>query len=93
VLDEATSALDSEAEAAIHDTLGEVMAGRTVIAIAHRLSTIARMDRIVVLDAGRIIDAGTHAELLARGGLYAELWSRQSGGFLGTIVGQAVPPG
>nr|WP_317620659.1 ABC transporter ATP-binding protein [Actinoplanes sp. KI2] len=82
VLDEATSALDSEAEAAIHDTLDEVMAGRTVIAIAHRLSTIARMDRIVVLDAGRIIEQGTHAELLDRGGLYADLWSRQSGGFL-----------
>jgi ATP-binding cassette subfamily B multidrug efflux pump len=82
VLDEATSALDSEAEAAIHDTLGEVMAGRTVIAIAHRLSTIARMDRIVVLDAGRIIEQGTHIELLERGGLYASLWSRQSGGFL-----------
>jgi ATP-binding cassette subfamily B multidrug efflux pump len=82
VLDEATSALDSEAEAAIHDTLDEVMAGRTVIAIAHRLSTIARMDRIVVLDAGRIIEQGTHRQLLERGGLYAALWSRQSGGFL-----------
>ncbi|TDB73201.1 ABC transporter ATP-binding protein [Micromonospora sp. KC721] len=84
VLDEATSALDSEAEAAIHDTLDEVMAGRTVIAIAHRLSTIARMDRIVVLDTGRIVEQGTHAELRERGGLYAQLWSRQSGGFLGT---------
>src|SRR6185295_2432809 len=82
VLAQATSALDSEAEAAIHDTLGEVMAGRTVIAIAHRLSTIARMDRIVVLDAGRIIEQGTHTELLERGDLYASLWSRQSGGFL-----------
>jgi ATP-binding cassette, subfamily B, multidrug efflux pump len=88
VLDEATSALDSEAEAAIHDTLGEVMTGRTVIAIAHRLSTIARMDRIVVLDAGRTAEQGTHAELRERGGLYADLWSRQSGGFLGTAVGQ-----
>ncbi|MEH1125595.1 ABC transporter ATP-binding protein [Micromonospora sp. CPCC 206061] len=88
VLDEATSALDSEAEAAIHETLGEVMTGRTVIAIAHRLSTIARMDRIVVLDAGRIAEQGTHAELLERGGLYADLWLRQSGGFLGTAVGQ-----
>ncbi|MET7422996.1 ABC transporter ATP-binding protein [Dactylosporangium sp. NPDC005555] len=87
VLDEATSALDSEAEAAIHDTLGEVMQGRTVIAIAHRLSTIARMDRIVVLDAGRIVEQGTHAELLDRGGLYADLWSRQSGGFIGTTAG------
>jgi ATP-binding cassette subfamily B multidrug efflux pump len=88
VLDEATSALDSEAEAAIHDTLGEVMTGRTVIAIAHRLSTIARMDRIVVLDAGRIAQQGTHADLLERGGIYADLWSRQSDGFLGTAVGQ-----
>ncbi|TDC84282.1 ABC transporter ATP-binding protein [Micromonospora sp. KC606] len=88
VLDEATSALDSEAEAAIHDTLDEVMTGRTVIAIAHRLSTIARMDRIVVLDAGRIAEQGTHAELLGRGRRYADLWSRQSGGFLGTAAGQ-----
>ncbi|MGK5521333.1 ABC transporter ATP-binding protein [Micromonospora sp. URMC 107] len=90
VLDEATSALDSEAEAAIHDTLSEVMTGRTVIAIAHRLSTIAHLDRIVVLDAGRIAEQGTHAELLERGGLYAELWSRQSGGFLGTATDQDV---
>jgi ATP-binding cassette subfamily B multidrug efflux pump len=88
ILDEATSALDSEAEAAIHDTLGEVMTGRTVIAIAHRLSTIAHLDRIVVLDTGRIAEQGTHAELLERGGIYADLWSRQSGGFLGTAVGQ-----
>ncbi|MFI5907735.1 ABC transporter ATP-binding protein [Dactylosporangium sp. NPDC051541] len=84
VLDEATSALDSEAEAAIHETLEEVMAGRTVLAIAHRLSTIARMDRIVVLDAGRVVEQGTHRQLLAHGGLYAALWQRQSGGFLGT---------
>ena len=83
VLDEATSALDSEVEAAIHDTLDQVMEGRTVIAIAHRLSTIARLDRIVVLDAGRVAEEGTHAELLAQNGLYAAFWARQSGGFLG----------
>jgi ATP-binding cassette subfamily B protein len=82
VLDEATSALDSEVEAAIQDTLDTVMEGKTVIAIAHRLSTIARMDRIVVLDAGRIAEEGSHADLLARGGLYARFWSRQSGGFI-----------
>jgi ATP-binding cassette, subfamily B, multidrug efflux pump len=87
ILDEATSALDSEVEAVVHETLDEVMAGRTVIAIAHRLSTIARMDRIVVLDAGRIVEDGTHAELLAAGGRYASLWARQSGGFLGTETG------
>ena len=82
VLDEATSALDSEVEAAIQDTLDTVMQGKTVIAIAHRLSTIARMDRIVVLDEGRIVEDGTHAALLARGGLYARFWRRQSGGFI-----------
>ncbi len=82
VLDEATSALDSEVEAAIQDTLDTVMEGKTVIAIAHRLSTIARMDRIVVLDAGRIVEEGSHAELLARGGLYARFWRHQSGGFI-----------
>ncbi|MCW3781444.1 ABC transporter ATP-binding protein [Defluviimonas salinarum] len=84
VLDEATSALDSEVEAAIQETLYGVMEGKTVIAIAHRLSTIARMDRIVVLDDGRIAEEGTHAELLAKGGLYARFWERQSGGFIGT---------
>ncbi len=82
VLDEATSALDSEVEAAIQEQLDDLMQGRTVIAIAHRLSTIARMDRLAVIDAGRIIEAGTHAGLLARGGAYAALWQRQSGGFL-----------
>jgi len=83
VLDEATSALDSEVEASIQEALDRVMEGKTVLAIAHRLSTIARMDRIVVLDKGRIVEEGTHADLLAFGGLYARFWSRQSGGFLG----------
>ena len=84
VLDEATSALDSEVEAAIQDTLYGMMEGKTVIAIAHRLSTIARMDRIVVMDDGRVVEEGTHEALLARGGLYARFWARQSGGFIGT---------
>jgi ATP-binding cassette subfamily B multidrug efflux pump len=83
LLDEATSALDSEVEAAVQDTLYDMMAGKTVIAIAHRLSTIAQMDRIVVLDQGRIAEEGTHAALLAQGGIYAGLWARQSGGFIG----------
>ncbi|MEQ9334614.1 ABC transporter ATP-binding protein [Thalassobaculum sp.] len=82
VLDEATSALDSEVEAAIQDGLGPLMAGKTVIVIAHRLSTIAAMDRLVVLDRGRVVEAGSHRELIARGGLYARLWERQTGGFL-----------
>jgi ATP-binding cassette, subfamily B, multidrug efflux pump len=82
VLDEATSALDSEVEAAIQEQLVTLMQGKTVIAIAHRLSTIARMDRLVVIDDGRIIEQGTHAELLAKGGHYADLWVRQSGGFI-----------
>ena len=82
VLDEATSALDSEVEAVIQENLYRLMRGKTVIAIAHRLSTIAAMDRLVVMDAGRIVEQGTHEELLARGGLYAQLWQRQSGGFL-----------
>ncbi|HRL30398.1 MAG TPA: ABC transporter ATP-binding protein [Ottowia sp.] len=83
LLDEATSALDSEVEAAIQESLQELMKGKTVIAIAHRLSTIAALDRLIVLDAGRVVEEGTHAQLLARGGIYAGLWSRQSGGFLG----------
>lgn len=82
VLDEATSALDSEVEAAIQDSLDEMMEGKTVIAIAHRLSTIAAMDRLVVMDEGRIIEQGTHAELLRLNGVYAKLWRHQSGGFL-----------
>ena len=82
VLDEATSALDSEVEAAIQSTLYGMMEGKTVIAIAHRLSTIARMDRIVVMDRGQIVEDGSHDALLARGGIYARLWSHQSGGFL-----------
>ncbi|UMA64351.1 ABC transporter ATP-binding protein/permease [Roseivivax marinus] len=81
ILDEATSALDSEVEAQIQDALDRVMEGKTVLAIAHRLSTIAHMDRIVVLDQGRIAEVGTHDALLARGGLYARYWHRQSGGF------------
>jgi ATP-binding cassette, subfamily B, multidrug efflux pump len=89
VLDEATSALDSEVEAAIQETLYGVMEGKTVIAIAHRLSTIARMDRIVVLDDGKVAEDGSHAELLAKGGLYAQFWARQSGGFIGTDEAEA----
>jgi len=83
VLDEATSALDSEAEAAIQENLARLMEGKTVIAIAHRLSTIAHLDRLIVLDEGRIVAQGTHDALIRRGGLYADLWARQSGGFLG----------
>ena len=84
VLDEATSALDSEVEASIQDALSRVMQGKTVLAIAHRLSTIAEMDRIIVLDRGRIVEIGSHDQLLAKDGLYARYWKRQSGGFIGT---------
>jgi ATP-binding cassette, subfamily B, multidrug efflux pump len=83
LLDEATSALDSEVEAAIQASLYKLMEGKTVVAIAHRLSTIAAMDRLIVLDKGRIVEEGSHHSLLARGGLYARLWAHQSGGFLG----------
>ena len=83
LLDEATSALDSEVEAAIQTSLYRLMEGKTVVAIAHRLSTIAAMDRLIVMDEGRVVEQGNHAELLAAGGLYARLWAHQSGGFLG----------
>jgi len=83
LLDEATSALDSEVEAVIQESLYRLMEGKTVIAIAHRLSTIAQMDRLVVLDEGRIVEQGDHQSLLAQGGLYARLWAHQTGGYLG----------
>jgi ATP-binding cassette subfamily B multidrug efflux pump len=89
VLDEATSALDSEVEAAIQSSLDTLMAGKSVIAIAHRLSTIARMDRLVVLDHGRIVEQGSHSELIAHNGHYAALWRRQSGGFIDAVEVQA----
>ncbi|MBW9062119.1 ABC transporter ATP-binding protein [Rhizobium herbae] len=82
ILDEATSALDSEVEAAIQENLFALMTGKTVIAIAHRLSTLTEMDRLIILEAGRIVETGSHAELVAKQGLYADLWSRQSGGFI-----------
>jgi len=84
VLDEATSALDSEVEASIQTALNRVMDGKTVLAIAHRLSTLTKMDRIIVMDAGRIFEEGSHEDLLARNGLYAKYWQRQSGGFIRT---------
>ena len=83
ILDEATSALDSEVEAAIQHSLNRLMAGKTVIAIAHRLSTIAAMDRLIVLDQGAIVEQGSHQELIAKGGIYAQLWAHQTGGFIG----------
>jgi ATP-binding cassette subfamily B multidrug efflux pump len=89
VLDEATSALDSEVEAAIQDRMDELTRGRTVLAIAHRLSTIAAMDRLVAMDRGRIVEEGTHSELLEADGLYASLWRRQSGGFVGSEAREA----
>ena len=89
ILDEATSALDSEVEQAIQEQLYNLMTGKTVIAIAHRLSTIAAMDRLVIMDRGRIVEQGTHEELIRHGGLYAELWARQSGGFLAEQVAAA----
>jgi ATP-binding cassette subfamily B multidrug efflux pump len=85
VLDEATAALDSEVEAAIQESLGDLMEGKTVLAIAHRLSTLKIMDRLVVIDGGRIVEEGSHDALIARRGLYAQLWARQSGGFIATV--------
>ena len=83
ILDEATSALDSEVEAAIQTSLDDLMTGKTVIAIAHRLSTIAQMDRLIVLDEGGVVEQGSHEQLIAQGGIYAALWSHQTGGFIG----------
>ncbi|MDM7457907.1 MAG: ATP-binding cassette domain-containing protein, partial [Paracoccus sp. (in: a-proteobacteria)] len=83
VLDEATSALDSEVEAQVQQALSRAMRGKTVLAIAHRLSTIAELDRIIVIESGRIVEQGSHDELLARGGRYARYWAHQSGGALG----------
>lgn len=82
-MDEATSALDSEAEEYIQKALEELMIGKTVIAIAHRLSTISKMDRIIVMENGRVEEDGTHSQLLKKGGLYANFWTKQSGGFIG----------
>jgi len=82
-MDEATSALDSEVEAAIQENLDKLMKDKTVIAIAHRLSTIAAMDRLIVMDQGEIVEQGSHQELLAKNGVYAQLWTHQTGGFIG----------
>ncbi len=92
LLDEATSALDSEVEAAIQQSLYKLMEGKTVVAIAHRLSTIAAMDRLIVMDHGRVVEVGDHKSLLAAGGIYARLWAHQSGGFLGEEVDDEVDP-
>jgi ATP-binding cassette, subfamily B, multidrug efflux pump len=92
LLDEATSALDSEVEAAIQTSLYRLMEGKTVVAIAHRLSTIAAMDRLVVMDGGRIVEVGDHHSLLAAGGIYARLWAHQSGGFLADELDDEAPP-
>jgi ATP-binding cassette, subfamily B, multidrug efflux pump len=83
IMDEATSALDSEVEAAIQENLYRLMENKTVIAIAHRLSTIAALDRLIVMDRGKVVEEGSHQQLIAKGGIYARLWARQSGGFLG----------
>jgi ATP-binding cassette subfamily B multidrug efflux pump len=91
LLDEATSALDSEVETAIQQSLYRLMEGKTVVAIAHRLSTIAAMDRLIVMDRGRIVEEGDHRSLLAQDGLYARLWAHQSGGFLGEQAGDEEP--
>ena len=88
VMDEATSALDSEVEASIQNALSLVMEGKTVLAIAHRLSTLTEMDRIVVMDAGCVVEEGPHETLLAKGGLYAKYWQRQSGGFISTAAAE-----
>jgi ATP-binding cassette subfamily B multidrug efflux pump len=82
ILDEATSALDSEVEVSIQKSLDQLMTEKTVIAVAHRLSTIAAMDRLLIFDQGKIVEQGTHEQLVAKGGLYAQLWRHQSGGFL-----------
>jgi ATP-binding cassette subfamily B multidrug efflux pump len=91
LLDEATSALDSEVESAIQSSLYRLMEGKTVLAIAHRLSTIAAMDRLIVLDEGRIVEMGDHKTLLQNDGLYALLWAHQSGGFLAEDIGEDEP--